>query len=265
MDDVSRQDRRLLVRELLKPRRLGLLAVAGFVVWGLNSVAPSFFGEFFIALAACAALALHVGTSVSEAKRKRFLHTRFASLWQGCQDRLARFDEVFGKMRRDQVADLTVMPVTIRSVAQGLYRALRRADMIADEVQKTEQGIYSQPPSWTGGSSDPQATELYRIADKNIAEYRQQYAGVMAGVQRAEAQSAVFMTTLDNLRMKMLGYRLVGKAPEIPSQDFLEALSEAKLQLDAIDKALDELDLSLLPKTIAVVQNSSEETEHLSH
>jgi hypothetical protein len=61
--------------------------------------------------------------------------------------------------------------------------------------------------------------------------------------------------------MKMLGYRLVGKTPEIPSQDFLEALSEAKLQLDAIDKALDELDLSLLPKTIAVIEHQSEQNE----
>jgi hypothetical protein len=202
---------------------------------------------------------VYVGTSATEAKRKRFMQPRFAALWEGCRDRLARFDEVFRKMRREQVADLSIMPQTIRSVAQALYRALRRADMISEEIQRTERDIYSQPPSWSGGASDAQATELYRIADRNIAEYKQQYAGVMGGVQRAEAQSAVFMTTLDNLRMKMLGYRLVGKVPEIPSQEFLEAMSEAKLQLDAIDKALDELDLSLLPKTISVVQSAGQE------
>ena len=244
------------MRELLRPNRIALIAVGAVVGWGLNSVAPSFFGDYFIGLAACAVLAVYGVACVSEAKKKRFLQPRFATLWMGCRDRLARFDEVFRKMRRDQIADLSIMPQTIQSVAQGLYKALRRADMISDEVLRTEQGIYTQPPSWTGGSNDAQATELYRIADRNIAEYRQQYAGVMAGVQRAEAQSAVFMTTLDNLRMKMLGYRLVGKAPEIPSQDFLEALAEAKLQLDAIDKALDELDLSILPKTISVVQSS---------
>lgn len=261
MDDVSRQDRRLLVRELMRPARIALCVAGAVVTWGIYSVAPSFFGSVFLFVAACALIGYYVGTSMTDAKRKRFLQARFESLWLGCEDRLARFDEVFKKMRRDQVADLAIMPRTIQTVAQGLYKALRRADMISEEVQRTEQGIYMQPPSWTGGSTDAQATELYRIADRNIAEYKQQYSGVMAGVQRAEAQSAVFMTTLDNLRMKMLGYRLVGKAPEIPSQDFLEALSEAKLQLDAIDKALDELDLSLLPKTIAVIQRSPDESE----
>lgn len=75
----------------------------------------------------------------------------------------------------------------------------------------------------------------------------------MAGVQRTEAQCAVYMTTLDTLRMKMIGYRLVGKSPEMSSQDFLEALAEARAQLQSIDTALDELDLGHYPKTISVV------------
>ncbi|MEJ5171286.1 MAG: hypothetical protein WHU10_09880, partial [Fimbriimonadales bacterium] len=114
-----------------------------------------------------------------------------------------------------------------------------------------------QPPAWTAAPTDPQAKELYRIADRNIAEYRKLYDAVMAGVSRTEAQAAVFMTTLDTLRVKMLGYRLVDKSPEVPSQDFLEALGEARLQLDAIDKALEELDFSHLPKLIAVESGRS--------
>jgi hypothetical protein len=259
MDDVTRQDRRLLVRELLSPARL-IISLAGLVMlWGFHSVADFFVGNVFVALGLAGVAWMYIGSSLSDAKRKRFIQRHYEALWLGCRDRLARFEEVFKKMRRDQIADLQIMPKTIRSVAEGLYRALRRADMISDEIMKTERGIYVDPPSWTAAPKDPQANELYRIADRNIAEYKQQFAGVMAGVHRAEAQSAVFMTTLDNLRMKMLGYRLVGKTPEIPSQDFLEALSEAKLQLDAIDKALDELDLSILPKTIAVVRPESEE------
>lgn len=250
MDDVARQDRRLLQQELLRPARLVFIAVSLAVTWELHSL-TGFVTPF--AILAAGALAVYLANSVADARKRHFLNKRFEALWDGCQDRLARFDEVFRKSRKEQIADLQIMPRTIRSVADGLYRALRRADLISHEVLQTEQGILLQPPSWTGGSSDAQATELYRIADRNIAEYRQQYAGVMGGVQRAEAQSAVFMTTLDNLRMKMLGYRLVGRAPEIPSQDFLEALSEAKLQLDAIDKALDELDLSILPRTISVI------------
>jgi hypothetical protein len=75
----------------------------------------------------------------------------------------------------------------------------------------------------------------------------------MAGVQRTEAQSAVFMTTLDTLRMKMIGYRLVGRSPELSSHDFLEALAEARAQLQSIDTALEELDLGHYPKTVASV------------
>ena len=51
----------------------------------------------------------------------------------------------------------------------------------------------------------------------------------------------------------MLGYRLVGKDTETPTQDFLAALTEARMQLDSIDKALDELDLTPFPKTISIM------------
>jgi hypothetical protein len=125
--------------------------------------------------------------------------------------------------------------------------------MISYEVTLTEKGFYTQPPAWNPPSHDPQAKELYRIADKNIAEYRGHLAGVMAGVQRTEAQSAVLMTTVDTLRMKMIGYRLIGRSPELSSREFLEAMQEAKMQLAAIDRALDELELTAFPKTIAVM------------
>jgi hypothetical protein len=51
----------------------------------------------------------------------------------------------------------------------------------------------------------------------------------------------------------MLGYRLVGRSPELSSQDFLEALNEAKLQLAAIDSALEELELGPYPTMIAAM------------
>ncbi|MEI8282072.1 MAG: hypothetical protein WCG75_06690, partial [Armatimonadota bacterium] len=63
----------------------------------------------------------------------------------------------------------------------------------------------------------------------------------------------VFMTTLDNLRVKMLGYRLIGKNPSLNSEEFLSVLAEARAQLSAIDKALEDLDLSHYPTTIAVI------------
>lgn len=251
MQDIRRQDRRLFLQEAFRFRRLTVLvlvyALLGFIGFlshaGLEYILPAVIGP----LIGLALIAYSVSID------KRFQNKRFETLWSGCRDRLERFETVLQKMRKEQVADLHEMPRTVRRIADSLYVALRRADLISHEVHKTEHGIYMQPPAWTSPAEDPQARELYRIADKNIAEYRQQFAGVMAGVHRAEAQSAVFMTTLDTLRMKMLGYRLVGKNPELSTHDFLEALGEAKIQLQAIDQALDELDFTQMPQTITIM------------
>lgn len=249
MDDIRRHDQKLFTRELMRPGRFVasalLVTFGGWLFWQV-SVIPG------IIILAGAALN-HVYRSYTDSVAKRWLHGRFKSLWTACEDRLKRFDEVIQKMRRDQVADLQEMPKTIQMVGDSLYIALRRADLISHDVLETEKGILAAPPAWQSQSGDAQARELYRIADKNIAEYRQFYGGVMAGVQRAEAQAAVFMTTLDSLRMKMIGHRLVGKQAELSSHEFLTALTEARLQLAAIDQALDELDFSQYPRTIAAM------------
>ncbi|AIE85740.1 hypothetical protein [Fimbriimonas ginsengisoli] len=250
MDDIRRRDLQLFFRELVDPMRLIFTIASMVAVWMIShsSRGPVFaFASLFVIL-----LSLGI-VSWNAAQTKRFHDRRMAALWQGCHDRLMRLEEVLKKMRRDQIADLREMPQTMRSVAQTLYRALRRADMVSHEVMSTERGMLNQPPAWSAGSNDPQSRELYRLADKNIAEYRTHFAGVMAGVQRTEAQSAVFMTTLDTLRMKIIGYRLVGRSPEMASQEFLEALAEARMQLQSIDTALEELDLGHYPKTISVV------------
>lgn len=254
MDDIRRQDLTLFVKELFTPWRVALVLVFGLMIYaavrgmGFISANPVSFRTLLLVFSLFAADAI---TAYNTSVRKRFYGKRHGDMWEACRDRLVRFEEVLKRMRKDKVADLSEMPKTIRAVAQSLYIALRRADIIFTEVNKTEKEFYSQPSAWTAGSHDPQSQELYKQADRNIAEYRQQYAGVMAGVQRTEAQSAVFMTTVDTLRMKMLGYRLVGRSPELGSHEFLEALNEAKLQLQAIDKALDELDLGHYPKMIA--------------
>ena len=248
MDDIRRHDLRLFLRELLSIRRLGLTALVVVLIMGIfGRHTPMGLPFSMVAILVSSFLAW------TESEKLRFNNKRFKALWLGCQDRLARFEEVLRKMRKEQIADLNEMPATIRQVSQSLYLALRRADIISHEVNLSEKGLYSEQPSWKSPSNDAQSQELYRIADKNIAEYRAQFAGVMAGVQRTEAQSAVFMTTLDTLRMKMIGYRLVGKSPEMSSHDFLEVLAEARAQLQSIDTALDELDLGHYPKTISVV------------
>jgi hypothetical protein len=253
MDDIRRQDMKLFVHELAAPMRLvGTLAAVLVAVTFVHSIQSSYeFLQIFSAIPII--VGVSVGTAWFTSEKKRWLSARMEALWRGCEDRLARFDEAIGRMRKDQIADLKEMPKTIREVSLSIYCALRRADLIADEIRQSEKNLYSQPPVWAEAAKDPQSRELYRLADKNIAEYRNQFAGVMAGVQRTEAQSAVFMTTLDSLRMKMIGHRLVGRGPELSSQDFLEALAEARAQLQSIDTALEELDLGHYPKTIAAV------------
>lgn len=250
MDDVARQDLRLFLTELLKPWRIALLAIVLAFIWTFP-----LFREAVVwrAFATATLTVFWAASSFTYSVSRRFNSKRYAAMWNGCHDRLARFEEVLKKLRKEQIANLSEMPSTIRRVGKTLYRALRRADLIAAEVEKTERDLYSAPPIWSSPSNDPQSKELYRLADKNIAEYKQQFQGVMAGVHRTEAQSAVYMTTLDTLRMKMLGYRLVGKGPEMSSHDFLEALAEARAQLQSIDTALEELDLGHYPKNIAVV------------
>jgi hypothetical protein len=257
MDEVRRQDVRLFLRELITPSRVIVyILCAGFAYGAFANETPRYAIPIAFVLIWCGA------TAWSTSVRKRFRNKRMESLWSGCQDRLARFEEVLKRMRKEQIAELNEMPRTIRNVGAALYSALRRADIIADEVASTESGMLAQPPVWQAAAQDPQSKELYRIADKNIAEYRSHFAGVMAGVQRTEAQSAVYMTTLDTLRMKMIGYRLVGRSPELTSSEFLDALAEARMQLQAIDTALEELDLGHYPKTISAIPPPVTE-EHL--
>ena len=255
MDEIRRLDRNLFLRELLAPlRMMGLLVSAWLVYAGIFE--PHLIPFFLlrptlpVMIAGYTAIAAH-----NASVQKRFRHPRFRQLWDSCRDRHHRFQEVLGKMRREKIADLQELPKTISRVSDGLYIALRRADMISDEIMKTEHGLLNSPPVWQASTNDAQSRELYRVADKNIAEYRQQFAGVMAGVQRTEAQSAVFMTTLDTLRIKLLNYRMAGRSPEVSSSGFLSDLSEAKLQLRAIDEALEELELGPFPKMIAAMPN----------
>jgi hypothetical protein len=248
MDEIKQRDLRLFLAELVAPVRLIPVLVVFLILF------TSFRHNLPIVFSAVAmTLAVTLTTAYYESVKKRFKNRRFGALWEGCVDRLVRFEEVLRKMQKDQVADLHEMPATIRRVADSLYTALRRADLVSSEVQEAEGSLAKRPPAWIDHTRDPQSRELYQIADRNIAEYRAEYAGVMASVQRTEAQSAVFMTTVDTVRMKMLGYRLAGKKPELNTEDFLTALAEAKTQLEAIDTALDELEMGHYPKTIAAV------------
>lgn len=253
MDDIRRQDRKVFFKELTRLTRMvlwaGLTALTYIILGGLG---------VWQGFAVIPVLAW-VATAYFDSIPRRFINRRFLLLWQSCQDRLERFEEALRQTKRSQIAEFEEMPKTIRAVSDSLYCALRRADMVFQEITRSEGWLLGQPTAPPPVYSDAQAQELYRIADKNIAEYRLHFSAVMAGVQRAEGQVAVFTTTLDTLRMKMLGYRLTGKKPELSSLEFLESLTEAKMQLEAIDKALDELELAPFPKTVAILSGGGGE------
>ncbi len=239
MYDIHRRDRQVFVKELLRFGPLYLFVMVLLVWWFFLNVYTFFFGSAIIAWIVFAAHRRSIP--------KRFYNTKFLNLWNACCDRLKRFHEAMAEGKKKGVPELQELPKTVNEVNQTLYTALRRADMVLNEVMNSEGWLIASRNVPGPISPDQKAQELYRLADKNIAEYRQNYQLVMAGVERTEAQAIVFTTTLDTLRMRMLGHRLAGRSPELAHTEFLQALAEARLQLDSIDKALDELELVPFP------------------
>ncbi len=245
MDDITRRDRVLFLREAFSPVRV-MLYIAIVACW--LSLAPWKLTATFCVLAA-----LGIYPAYKASVEKRFRSPRFHQLWDACEDRLKRLRTALRSLRKARVAQLEDLPHTVESVAKALYVALRRADTILHEVTTSEGALGGPRLRAVAPPDDRQAQELYRIADKNIAEYRQHYQALIGGVHRTEAQAAVFTTTLDALRVRVLGYRLTGRQAELSSGEFLEAMTEARMQLDSIDKALDELELTPWPQAIAIV------------
>lgn len=264
MDDIRSRDRLLFIKELTKPGRLAGALAVGALIWLARSTFLWELGWLQLVVAYGVLIGVYVSAAKQEARRARFLSKHLEGLWDGCKDRVERMDAALRSLRREQIADLQELPRTAGRVAHQLYVALRRADLIAHEVNRSEGPVYAAPPFWPVAPSDPQAQELYRIAEMNVTEYRRRFDAVMGGVQRAEAQAVVFMTALDTLRMKLLSHRLGGKAPEVPSDEFLEAMAEARLQIEAVDRALDELDLASFPMGV-LDPEGSDDAAHLRH
>ncbi len=249
-EEIRKADQRIFVREAFRANRLVLQFLYLLVCLPIIVSAGNFAA---LLVAVGIGVSVHGIMSFAAAKRKRFINSRFTSLWNGCRERFESFEEGIKKLKRADIAQFQELPDTVRGLAMTIYNALRRADILFQEVLQSEGVERVRPGVPMFKPTDPQAQELYRIAEKNLGEYRGHYNELMAGIQRTEAQATVFMTTLDNLRVKMLGYRLIGKNPSLNSEEFLSVLAEARAQLSAIDKALEDLDLSHYPTTIAVI------------
>lgn len=257
-EEIRKADQRIFWREFLRSSRIVLQLLFLLVAW---PICLGLGGSVSFLIAIIFGLSVQAVLANAAAKRKRFINARFSALWNGCRERFESFEDGMNKLRKAEIAQFQELPDTVSNLAMTIYNALRRADILFEEVLQSEGVDRVRPGLPMFKPTDPQAQELYRIAEKNLGEYRSHYNELMAGIQRTEAQATVFMTTMDNLRVKMLGYRLIGKNPSMNSEEFLSVLAEARAQLSAIDQALDELDLSHYPKTIAVVPSPVREED----
>ncbi len=243
MQDIQRRDRQVLAKQLLRPGPLAICAVlilVGAAAWPATT---------FFAGVAVAAILYHAVNSIQRARKRKFRHSRFQAHWDACLDRRKRLDDSLKRLAKSGQAELTQLPQTVDSVNTNLYAALRRADELLHELTDSEGQFLARPQGPPPKPTDAQAKELYRVANLNNQEYRQRLNQVMGMIERAEAQAAVYTSALDSLRIKLLGMRL-GPEGDQTSRALLESMTEAKMQLDAIDKALDELELTPFPKTI---------------
>ena len=191
---------------------------------------------------------------------RRFIDPFFGTLWYACRERFWAFEEGIAKLKSSEIAEFKELPKTVREVALGLYEALRWADLMHADISESEAKPWLNSGLPEFRPADRQASALYAVAEKNVQEYERNYQELTGGIERTKAQASVFITTLDALRLKMLSYRHVGRDPSLGSQEFLSALAEARAQLSAIDKALDEVDLGHYPTSMAVIEYSDEPT-----
>ncbi len=256
MDEIKKHDLKVFLKALVGfPQLILLLVGVWFTVFGISGIAENpaagisiIFGTFLI------------GFNAYFAKKRslfnRWQNARFRELYSACVDRRQRLDEALKKMKKSKIADLKELPKSADNLLSEIYSALRRADLLLHEVGLSESRI--SPPVLGNNHrlvSDQQAQELFKVADRNIAEYGQHFKAVVAGIERSEAQAVVFATTLDTLRVRMLGYRLTGKNVEADTKEFLNVVTEAKMQFQAIDKALEEIELTPFPEVVTIRQN----------
>lgn len=253
MNPITKRDLQAFLRELVQPYRPIVCGVSAIVLFRTGVPLP-----WLWLLLVCGVVGF---TAWNASKSKRFRNVRLYRAWLDVEDRHARLEKELKLSGRRRVASLTELPRSVGEVARQLYTSLRKADILAHEIGRSE-GQYPGPPSNLPPSDDPQAQELYRLADRHLAEYKRRYGDLRASVERTEAQAVVFVTLLDSLRVQLLQHRLGRTAGDPETQAFLEAVTEAKMQLNAIDKTLEELELTPFPKTIVVVPPEPPAEEH---
>lgn len=249
--EIARRDTLAFLRALLS---FGPVLLLGLAVSLFALLPQNIFANLPLQIGIAAALSiLAASVAYRRSLKSRWINQRFYLLWMQCVDRRDRFHEAQRLLSKSRVAELSDLPQTVDRLASTVYVALRRADIVNHEIVRSEGAQALNPIVNSHRPTDTQVQELYQVADRNVAEYRRHLQGVMAGVSRSMAQAEVFLTTLDALRIRMLGYRLGSRTPELDSHEFLTVITEAKMQFEAIDKALEEIELTPFPERVAIM------------
>ncbi|GMV37287.1 MAG: hypothetical protein AMXMBFR61_17950 [Fimbriimonadales bacterium] len=174
----------------------------------------------------------------------RFQNSHYKVLWDRVQDRVRRFERAYRKSPRVLKETLSETPDSVHRLVDAMYLALLRADAVRHMLEGLEpwdapvRGMRFEPPAL-----DEQARTLYDLARKSRSDYREQYQKMLAGVERTEAQVDLLVSSLDNLRLRLLDHRVTGSKVEMPSDELIESLQRHQSELTALEKAVDEVDL----------------------
>lgn len=248
MNAEQRHRREIVLKGIKSPLRIACATAAGL---GLLSIFLPISTGYHVAgaMLMLATGGLWYSNWVEDRKRPLFKYHPYVALWKTVVDRLERFEKAYAGVHGTLDDELPILKKKVLDTADTVFGALLRADVMRIELEKSEgpnAGAFLAAPDMSRPANDAKVQELYQLADRNMAEYRQRLGAVTSGIHRCEAQTTVFVTTLDNLRMRLLGYRLIGKSPEIEHQQFLDSIGSAKAELDAVDKALEELSFDRL-------------------
>jgi hypothetical protein len=263
MLEVRKNDLRNLLTALLSPYRLLWLGLTCYLAWLFFNMSGFF--EYFSILLLGLGMGIYATNTWVAFDKKRFKNRRHADLWDGVKDRHRRFRQAIKRAPKHLGGNLTELPKSIDQTSKHLYLSLRKADLVLHEITKSEGDAGVLSLRFQVWSQDPETSELYVLADKNVADYRRQYDALMSRITRTEGQCALFISVLDSLRVQLLGHRLSSPEPIPTQKEFINVMKEMQLQLDSINKALSELDMPMpIPNRNETIVQTDDPDQHIS-
>jgi hypothetical protein len=232
-------------KNLNDPTSFWLMAGGFAMAWTLSSASRfvTIYPTLFFGLVP---VLYWAGRAYLRTKKFPFESTQILHVWNDAKDRISRLEAAIREQKKVLGVDMSDILTTVRRVHQSLFNALRNADDLADELTKSERSIgpiANAPPAAPIAGSGPETNRLLQIAEKQRAEYLKTHNSLHDSVSRTIAEARVFVNTLDNVRIRLLGYRMVNMSDDFGREEFLHSLTEVKTSLDSMDKSLGEINL----------------------